>query len=122
MAIFDLLPTADREGENTSVAFWVPTNISKYSILTALLNILDLEDETLSFSLNLYISDDGIKWKSRAGMTCIGGKLGWNAPPSLGIPSEDLKGHYMQIKLTTNKNVNIGIEMEDKEKTSIVSG
>lgn len=121
MAIFDLLPTADRKGENTSVAFWVPTNISKYSILTALLNILDLEDETLSFSLKLYLSYDGINWKSRAGMTCVGGKLDWKEPPSLGIPSEDLKGHYMQIKLTTNRKVAVGIEMEDKE-TSVVSG
>jgi len=121
MAKVVLLPIADREGENTSVAFLVPNSVHKHIVLTGLLDMFDLEDETLSFSLKLYLSYDGINWKSRAGMTCVGGKLDWKEPPSLGIPSEDLKGHYMQIKLTTNRKVAVGIEMEDKE-TSVVSG
>ena len=79
-----------------------------------------LLDLGLNMSLFLFVSTNNQKYVKRAGMTCVGNSNSWKEKPSLSVPSKGLEGKYIKIRLTLNKLVDIGVDMEDKTSSGVV--
>ena len=121
MAKISLLEKEEREGEVSSLAYRLPVDVKEHCDFTVLADKVDYEDPALELALDLYISDDGKKWRHRAGMTCIGGKHDWTEPPSLSVPVKGIERKYTQVRMQLNKSVSIGLEMEDRDVEAIRS-
>lgn len=108
-----LIEKVEREAETTSPSVLIRETMRERGTLTVVLDDVDLHDERLEFALGVYVSEDGERWRHKAGMTCYGRDVRWAERPSLGIRIDDLKGLYVRCKLTTNRRLAVGIDFED---------
>ena len=115
MAKINLLNPSNREGEHITRSMLIPNDIQDKC--TAIIDIRDrdLADPLFFCSLKLQLSDDDINWRSRCGMTVVGGFENWEEPPSISIRTHDIKGKYARLIININQRTRIGLDIEDTE-------
>ena len=118
--IINILPKHNHDFVSISNGYLIQENISNISVLSVLIDAEDISDTNVVFFLELYISKNNKTFNKRAAMSCVGIPGEWKEPPSLAISSRDTKGLYVKVKLTVNKKINIGIDMEDKNSVGEV--
>lgn len=113
MARVELLALDERDGLTLSASYKLSENAKDSCIFYPMFSVLDIQNSASEFFVSIEISDDGNKWKPRAGMSCSG-KLGlWAEPPSISIPMIDVKGKYVRSLMFVNKQMEYKLEMEN---------
>ena len=116
MAKINLIDKTEREGEISSIAYRVPTNIQNTIEFHALLDQIDLEDSTLNLKIDVDVSEDGVKWRYWGGVVYVGGKYDPPGIPGFGtLNTAMFKNKYVRVRVEPNKRIPIGAEVEDKE-------
>ena len=113
MARIEILSFAEREGMSVSSSYQLSLNAIDVCIFYPMFDPKELADLTFEFALNMQVSDDGVQWKLRGGMTCVGVSDVWTEQPSLEVPMISVKGKYVRANITVNKKVTYKLEMED---------
>lgn len=76
-----------------------------------------LEDTQVSIRVDTYISNDNVNWRYYAGFTYVGGKheaitgIAADAPGII-VFADELKGKYIKVEMTVNKEMIAGTKTE----------
>lgn len=116
MAKTSILDKQEREGEMQSAPYQISNAINIPIEFHALIDKIDLEDESLILKIDVDISDDGLKWRYWGGVVYVGGKYEREGIPGIGTDNgRQFANKYTRIRMQSNKSLSVGAEIETIE-------
>ena len=100
-------------GTSETEAYRVPSKVRGQFEVHLLMDQVDIEDKAKSIKLDVYISDDGERWRYLAGIVYEGGIYDPPGIPGFGLyDGKAIAGKYIKVVTLCSHRMNVGVEVE----------